>query len=259
VGKHKRIVKELKRPDQFVDFWTRASHWLASVVLPRRKPAIAVVVALVVVLIGAAIFNVWDETRRITASRTLARIQKIANADLLPDTSSAKDSDAKDDELKDGIPRFKTVVERQTEVLKELDAFLAGHSGSGLRAEALIMKGGALLGVGRNDEAIAAYQTALDSRLDTRLRFLAHEGQGYAYEAKGNLDKALAAFGEIAGDATQFLGFYQDHALYHKARLSEVKGDKPGAVVIYRQILDKVPDTSMKEEIVDRLSVLEAK
>jgi tetratricopeptide (TPR) repeat protein len=261
VGKHKKIVKELKRPDQFVDFWTRASHTIATVVAPRRKPAIAVVVALAVVLVGAAIFNVWDQSRRLTASRKLARIQQIANAELLPAASGAKEAEAADakDESKDGIARFKTIAERQTEVLKELDSFLATHAGAGLRAEALIMKGAALLGVGKNDEAIAAYQLALDGHLDARLRFLAHEGQGYAYEAKGDLDKAVAAFGQIAGDATQFHGFYQDRALYHKARLVEIKGDKSGAVTIYRQILDKVPDTSMKDEIMDRLSVLESK
>jgi hypothetical protein len=90
------------------------------------------------------------------------------------------------------------------------------------------------------------------------LRFLAHEGLGYAYEGKGELDKAVAAFGQLTGDATDFHGFYQDRALYHQARLSQIKGDKAAAVKGYRQILDKVPDTSMKDEIVDRLAVLEA-
>ncbi|MES1209570.1 MAG: tetratricopeptide repeat protein, partial [Pseudomonadota bacterium] len=112
---------------------------------------------------------------------------------------------------------------------------------------------------GRFDDAIAAYQDALSNRLDERLRFLAHEGQGYAHEGKGDTDKALAAFAQISGDATAFGGFYQDAALYHKARLTEAKGDKSGAVAIYKQILDKVPETAMKDQITDRLALLEAK
>ena len=263
VAKHKQIVKELKRPDQFVDFWTRASHAIATFMGPRRKPALAAAVALAVVLVGAAIFNYWDETRRLAASQVLRRVQEIANADLLPDTKdTGKDADAPDTTAgkdKDAVPRFKTDGERQAAVVKELDAFLAAHGGTGLKAEALVMKGAALPELGKPDEAIAAYDGALAGRLDDRLRFVAHEGRGYAFEAKGELDKALAAFAQLNDDATIFQGFYKDRALYHRARLTEIKGDKVGAVEIYRQILAKVPDSAMKDEITDRLAVLEAK
>jgi tetratricopeptide (TPR) repeat protein len=261
VGKHKKIVKELKRPDQFVDFWTRTSHAIVAAVGPRRKPAIAVVVALAVVFVGSAIINAWDAGRRVTASRSLTHIQKMANAELLPAPHEGKDGETKDVDAKDpkdDVPRFKTAGERQAAVLKELDQFLANGAASGLKAEALIMRGATLLDAGRRDDAIASYQAALSSKLDPRLRFLAHEGLGYAYEGKGDLEKARAAFGQLAGDATEFHGFYQDRALYHQARLSEIKGDKAAAVKAYRQILDKAPDTSMKDEIVDRLAVLEA-
>jgi tetratricopeptide (TPR) repeat protein len=260
VGKHKKIAKELKRPDQFVDFWTRASHAIVAAVGPRRKPAIAIAVALGVVLIGSAIINTWDASRRVSASRVLGHIQKMANAELLPAATDSKDGESKDSakESKDDVPRFKTASERQNAVLKELDQFLAGGAASSLKVEALIMKGATLLDVGRNDDAIAAYQSALSGRLDPRLRFLAHEGLGYAYEGKGDLEKAQAAFGQLTGDASGFHGFYQDRALFHKARLVEIKGDKSGAVMIYRQILDKDPDTSIKDEIVDRLALLEA-
>lgn len=237
VAKRKQIVKDLKRPDQFVDFWTRASHIVFEVLVPRRKPAVAAAVALAVVLIGAAILNYWDESRRLTSSRALALVQEIANAELLATPDGAKPESP--DETKADVPRFKTAPERQTAVLNALDDFFAKHGGSSLKAEALIMKGAALLGAGRFDDAIATYQSALSEKLDTRLRFLAHEGLGYAYEGKKDLDKALAAFAQIADDAKNFQGFYQDAALYHKARLTELKGDKSGAVVLYKQLLEK--------------------
>jgi tetratricopeptide (TPR) repeat protein len=254
VVKRNKIVKELKRPDQFVDFWTRASHQIASFVGPRRKPAIAGVVALTVVVIGAAILSAWDASRRVDASRALTRIQEIENAELLPESG-----DTSETSRPDAIPRFKTAALRQGAVLKELDGFLAGHASAGLKSEALLMKGAALLGTARYDDAIAAYQAALDGRIEARLRFLAHEGLGYAHEGKGDLDGALAAFAQLATDANEFHGFYQDRALYHKARLTALKGDKPAAAALYRQVLDKVPDTAMHDEITDRLAVLEAK
>jgi tetratricopeptide (TPR) repeat protein len=255
VAKKKQIIKELKRPDQFVDFWTHAGNRIVAVVGPRRKPALSLAVAMVVVLVGAAIFEKWDGDKRITASEALAEIQKTANAEL--DTPTADPLEKKD--VKDDAPHFKTAAERQAAVLKALDTFLAQHGGTALKDEALVMKGSQLLDARRFDDAVAAFRDALGAKLDARLRFLAHEGLGYAYEGKGDLDQALAAFGQLEGDASAFQGFYRDRALYQKARITERKGDKPGAAKLYQQVLDKVPDTLLHDEISDRLAVLEAK
>lgn len=253
--KHKQMVKELKNPDQFVDFWTHASQRIVAVIAPRQKPAIAAVVALAVVLIGASIINYWEGNRHLEAARKLARIQEIANADLLTDTADLKEEPAHQGD----VPRFKTSTERQDAVSKEVDQFLLGGGPPALKAEALIIKGATLLSSARYDDSLAAYQAALDGRLDKRLSFLGHEGQGYAYEGKGDVDKALGAFGKLEADAAAFGGFYEDRALYHKARLTEIKGDKTGAVALYKQILAKVPDTGLKDEISDRLALIEAK
>ena len=260
--KRSKIVKELKRPDQFVDFWTRTSHRVATFVGARRKPVIAGLVALAVVVVGAAVLSAWDASRRFEASRALSRIEEIQNAELLPEGSDGADTKAGASSAAtgaDAVPRFKTASLRELAVIKELDGFLAGHASAALKNEALVVKGSALLAAARFDEAIRAYQSALEGRLETRLRFLAHEGLGYAHEGKGELDQALAAFEALASDAAEFRGFYQDRALFQRARLTAMKGDKAQAGVLYRQILDKVPDTSLRDEISDRLAVLEAK
>ena len=256
MAKKTQIVKELKRPDQFVDFWTHAWNRIAAVLGPRRRPLLAVVTAAVVAAAGVAIFDQLDEGHRVTASEALDRITRIANADLTPATADAPEAAA----AKDDVPHFKTDAERQTAVLKELDGFLGGAGGkTDLRDEALVMKGAALLQAGRFDDAAAAYQAALASKLSGRLKFLAHEGLGYAAEGKGDLDKALAAFALLTDDAKDFEGFYRDRAVYHKARLTERKGDRPGAVKLYKEVLEKNPDTALHDEISDRLALLEAK
>jgi tetratricopeptide (TPR) repeat protein len=260
VAKKKELVKELKRPDQFVDFWTHTFNRVSAVLAPRRGPVLALVVGLVLFVIGAMVFQKVDEGRKLEASDALVAIQKLATADLDTPTDATKDA-AKDlaKEPKDDVPHFKTAAERQAAVLKELDGFLAKFDSNRLKAEALIMKGSQLLDAGRFDDAIAAFDSALGSKLDPRLKFLAHEGRGYAFEGKGELDKAAAAFAELEGDASSFQGFYRDRATYQKARVTEKKGDKAGAAKLYREVMEKASDTQLKDEITDRLSLLEAK
>ena len=259
--KEKDLVKELKRPDQFVDFWTHTWNRVAAVMAPRRGPVVAGAVALALFIIGTLVFQKYDEGRKVDASDALVRIQKLATAELETAPSDAKDAPPKEpkSEPKDDVPHFKTVAERQAAVLKELDGFLAAHASTPLRDEALILKGSQLLDAGRFDDAIAAFDAAIAAKLDQRLRFLAHEGKGYAFEGKGDLDKAAAAFAELEGDASSFQGFYRDRAIYQKARITEKKGDKTGAVKLYREVMEKASDTQLKDEITDRLALLEAK
>ena len=92
-----------------------------------------------------------------------------------------------------------------------------------------------------------------------RLRFLAHEGLGYAYEKKGKLAEAQATFAKLGGDAASLGGFYKDRARYHEARLAELQGNPGEAARIYHEVLDKNPTTSLRDEISNRLALLELK
>ena len=121
------------------------------------------------------------------------------------------------------------------------------------------MRGGLLLDLGRADEAQAIYEKLLAGRLDARLRFLAHEGLGYALERKGKLAEAQATFAKLGTDAASLGGFYKDRARYHEARLAELQGNPAEATRIYHEVLEKNPTTSLREEISSRLALLELK
>jgi len=251
--KKKKIANELKRPDQFVDFWTHTYQKLAAVVAPRRRPLLAMLVAVVVAVTGAAILDTWDHARRVTASESLERIQRIANEDLLPATGDVPTG-------KDAVPRFKTADERNAAVVKELDGFLGGSKSGRLAADAELLKATTLLDAGRFDDARAAFEKAQNGKLDPAMKFLALEGIGYAHEGKKDYDGALSAFAKLeSSEAAASDGFYKDRALYHKARITELKGDKAGAAKLYHQVLDKSPETSLRDEIGDRLALVEAK
>lgn len=86
------------------------------------------------------------------------------------------------------------------------------------------------------------------------LRFTALEGLGYALEAQGKQDEALAEFaklGELHDKA------YADLALKHQARVKETKGDKTGAAELYRALLDKHAESKLRDFAEQRLATLE--
>lgn len=247
--------KELKRPDQFVSFWTHLSERASRVMVDRKKPVMMGIGVLAGVVTATLIFAELRERTAIRSSQALARVERIATAELTPADGTSKD---------DGVPHFKTDKERLEAALNEVDGFLAGEAHSPLRPEAQLQKAGFLLDLQRPDEAIPIYTTLLSGRLEKNLRFMAEEGLGYAREAKGDLDGALGAFTALGAGVegksdAEGAGFYQDRALYHQARIAERKGDAAAATKLYRQVLEKSPGSGLRDEISNRLAVLEPK
>jgi len=254
--------KELKQPDQFVSFWTRFSARAGKALSERKKPTLIGIGVLAGVVTATVIYGEMSERAAIRSSQALERVGKIASAELVAaDGAAPKD---------DGVPHFKTEKERTEGALKELDRFIAAEPHSPLHREALLQKAGLLLDLQRPEDAIPIYTDLLASRLDRNLRFLAQEGLGYAYEAKGDLDQALAAFTRLGaapegkGEAGKADGagpapFYRDRALYHQGRIAERKGNPNDAVKLYKEVLEKTPQTSLRDEISNRLAVLEPK
>jgi hypothetical protein len=250
--------KELRQPDEFVSFWTQAGERAARFANERRRALLVGSTMLVTVVVGSIVFSQVAERRAKTASDTLARIQRLATADLRPEGAPATNPDGTP-VADDGTPRFKTDKERAEAALKELDAFVAS-SGNPLRNEGRLQRGPLLLSLGRAPEAVTAYEELLASKLDDRLRFLAREGLGYAQEQKGDLTAAAAAFDKLTDDAAVFKdSFYKDRAGYHKARIAELRGNSDDAKKLYKEVLDKNPTTSLRDEITNRLAVLELK
>jgi hypothetical protein len=249
--------KELKQPDEFVSFWTHTGERANRFASEHKRQLLVVTTMLVTAVAGFIVFSNVSERRARTASDALARIDRLASAELRPEGSPATGPDGlplRDD----GVPHFKTEKERAEATLKELDAFVA-TSGNPLRNEGRLRRGPLLLTLGRAPEAIKGYQEILSGSLDDRLRFLAREGLGYAQEQSGDLPAALATFEKLADDAAPFkeTGFYKDRAAFHKARIAELRGNAEDAKRLYREVLDKNPTTSLRDEITNRLAVLE--
>src|SRR5262249_9960736 len=98
------------------------------------------------------------------------------------------------------------------------------------------------------------------------LASLANEGLGHALEAKAlaqtdaaakgaGLDAALAAYADIQRDDK--LPRYAD-ALYHQGRIKALKGDKPGAIELFKKAAAASPNPPLAEEVQGRLALLGA-
>lgn len=250
--KRKISPKELKRPDQFVDFWSRASAALSNYTSSHMRALVVSMTALATVVAGSIALSQLSERRSIKAAEALDRVQRMANAELAtPGATPPAD---------DGIPHLGTEKEQLEAALKELDGSFSGPHGT-LHAEAMLVRGSLLLNLDRASEAVTTYQTLLGDNLDGRLRFLAQEGLGYGYERLGKLDEAQAAFAKLGNDAgaSGLEGFYKDRALFHQARIAELRSNPADAARLYHEVLDKNPTTSLREEITNRLASLEMK
>jgi hypothetical protein len=251
--------KELKQPDEFVSFWTQAAERASRFAAGRRRALLVGSTMLATVIVGSIVFSQISESRAKTASDALARIERLASAELRPEGAPTTNPDGTP-LADDGVPRFKTEKERAEAALKELDAFVA-KSGNPLRMEGRLERGPLLLSLGRAPEAVKTYEEILSGRTDDRLRFLAHEGLGYAQEQQGDLDAAARTFEKLSDDAAVFKdsGFYKERATYHKARIAELRGNANDAKKLYKEVLDGNPTTSLRDEITNRLAMLELK
>ena len=124
----------------------------------------------------------------------------------------------------------------------------------------MLVRGGLLLDLGRADEAAGHLREAAGGQARRAAAVPGPRGARLrATSDKGKLAEAQATFAKLGDDAASLGGFYKDRALYHEARLAELQGNPAEATRIYHEVLDKNPTTSLRDEISNRLALLELK
>jgi tetratricopeptide (TPR) repeat protein len=254
VAKHKAIVNELKQPDQFLGFWGRVGERAGRAWEAQKRPILLGATALVVVVVGSVVVGSRQESQALAATRAYSKIEKMLDTPLAPEGEPPPGTPPPDG------PQFRTEAERREAVQKEVDAFLAKFGDNALAIDASLVKA-RWTSESNPDEAISVYEKMLDNRaLKPTLRFLVLEGLGYAFEAKGNFDKAHETYQRLADEKGDLsTPAFRDRALFDQARIAEKKGDKAGAAKLYHEIVDKYPTSPVKRDAMDRLALVEGK
>ena len=242
----KQSRKELKQPDAFQKSGAEAGAWVHE----RQKMVAMAVGAVLVVGFGVSLL-VWLAGRsEVAASKDLGAALKVMGRPVEAGEKSEAPEPGKE-------PAFKTEKEKDEAIAKSLAEFRTRAGSSKAAATAALPLAQASFRLGRYDDALKAYDDYLKQVApDDPLRATALEGQGYAHEAKGELDQAIAAFDQLARDnKTEFLS---GMGLYHRARILILQGKKEEAAKQLSEIPAAAPNSAAARLATDRLTLLAA-
>ncbi|PRQ06365.1 tetratricopeptide repeat protein [Enhygromyxa salina] len=247
--KRKANVKAEKEDDAFQRGVRKASRQ----VIDTPKLVLGAIVIAVLVIGGGVMLTNRSAQGDAEAARTLqAATAAIVRGQVVPPEEQERLGDSLQMYR---MPIFTTEDERAAAIA----AAMAEAKSSGrdqVEQNATLVAAAQAVQAGDFDAALADYALFLDDAgRDHPLRFLALEGQGNAFEAKGELDAALASFQAIAPYPSDY---YRPMALYHQGRVLEALERTDEALAIYRQYLEEFPKEELATPMVrDRLEALD--
>lgn len=237
--------KELRQPDAFQRAGIEASSWLDG----KEKYILGLVLALIVIGGCWALVDYFSDRGQRNAEQLLgAALEPVTRPVAEPNTPPPANAS---EEQKP----FASEKEKDEAIIASLTKFREAHKGTRSANTAALPLGDAYYRQGQFDEALAAYSDYLKNAPSSDpLRVLAFEGQGYAYEAKNDLDKALAAFDEMGklGDND----FLEGMGRFHHARVLILQGKKEDAAKELAQIPGEHPNSAAARMATERMNVL---
>lgn len=220
-------------PSEMVDdalarSWSAAGKWVRTNFYVLQW----VIVASVVGVAGYMFYVSRSEKKAGSASGTL-----IAAVEAERGRVMAEDKRSEEDKRFDPTRVFATPEERADAALASYNQVIDQHAGTGAAMLAKLGQAGVMLDKRDFAHALDAYNAVLASPLaaaDLDVKGRAIEGLGLAKEGKGDLDGALATFGDLAKvDAKGF----KELAKYHQARIHLAKGEKDKAKDLLKELL----------------------
>jgi tetratricopeptide (TPR) repeat protein len=241
----KMSKEELRAPDAFQRVGVEAQSWL----LERQKLVGLLVLVLLVAGAVAAVASYFSSRGEERASKALGGALKVLQRPVAEGTQAAAPEQEE--------PPFKSAKEKDEALKKALTDFRTEHGGTRAAVMATLALGQAEHRLGNYEAALAAFNEYLTKApKDEPLRAEALEGQGYVYEAQGQYDKALAAFEQMAKEATG--EYLQGMGQYHQARMLVQQDRKPEAAKLLADLKANKANTAAGRLATDRLALLEA-
>lgn len=231
--------KELRAPDAFQRVGGVARQWLER----RRMVALAAAIVVVVCAMAALVFSSLGSRREQQAARSLGAALKSLDRPVGEPVPG--------DEEKP----YASQSEKDQALVAALTPFRTGFSGTLPATTAALPLGEAELRLGRPDGALSRFGDFLGHTPSSQiLRVSVLEGEGYAREAKGELDRALEAFQRMSREEAG--GFLAGMGLYHRARILALQGKKQEAAEAFQELIAAKPETAAAALAQERLTLL---
>jgi tetratricopeptide (TPR) repeat protein len=231
--------KELRAPDAFQRVGGVARRWLEQ----RRMLALIAAILVVIAALAAAVASSLASRREQRAARGLGAALKTLDRPV-------GEPIAGDDEKP-----FANQLEKDQALVAAVTPFRTEFSGTLPAAVAALPLGAAEVRLAQPDLAITHFGEFLAHTPSSQvLRVSALEGEGYAWEAKGQLDRALDAFERMSREDAG--GFLAGMGLYHRARILVLQGKKAEAAQAFQELVAAKSGTPVAALAQDRLGLL---
>ena len=205
--------------------------WFDALPAALRWTLLAVAAVLLVVLFGSGVRS-WLGRREAASQQALGSVIVVAQRGVGSGQPAELDAAA-----------------------KALSEFLSSHSGTRASQQASYLLGQVEFRRRQWDAAGAAFGEAARRDGGGSIGALSRLGQGYAYEANGDVARALEVYQQALGRLGPKDFLYGD-LLLAKARAQEQTKDSTGAIATYKQYLKDLPSADRAQDVRIRLALL---
>lgn len=235
--------KELKQPDAFMKAGSVARGWFQE-----NVRLVIIVVGLVVLGIGGALFADYlhGKAEKEASEELGSRLKMLDRPISESATTTGEDAP------------FKSAQERDEAVAKSMDELRSKYGRTTAAHAAALIAASADLRMKKYDEAIKSYTEYLKDvhHPEEPMRAAALEGQGYAFEGKGDLDQALAAYERLERENKS--DFLPGMGLYHRGRVLVLQNKKEDAAKVFVDLEGAHPNSEAAKLAQARLTELKA-
>jgi tetratricopeptide (TPR) repeat protein len=214
--------KLLKEPDEFISTTARTIQFFRTYQRQILRSAIVVLIAVAVVA-GGYYYLLWQEGKALAIQDQAMKLYQEAYRSSLENPGPEKKED------------FKKALDKFQEALS---VYKWGRTAQ----ISELYLGNCYFGLKEYDQAQAAYSRCLEGVF----RPLALNGLAYAFEAKGDYNKALENFQKSTDDRDNP---FQLESMLGAARCYQALNQKPKALEVYQKALAKFPKSTLSDFI----------
>jgi hypothetical protein len=229
--------EEIGQPDEFVEVGGTLIDWLVE----RGKVVSIILGVILLALLVGGIQRKTSDSNRAEAASALFQARQ-----LLPTTSTTSLSGGLSFDLPDDLADGER-VEKTEAAVASLETVVADFQGTPQAAQAGVLAGQALFGIGDFGRALLFVEAAADARGVVGQR--AQNVQGFALLALNRAPEAVTVFAALR-DASQ--GESRARATVHLGTAHEAAGDMESARGIYTLFEEEFPDSALLPEVKSR-------